>query len=567
MSDSGAGGPTDAGDDAEATGDPVGGGGLNATADDVTPPEDAFAIGDLVGSPRALHPLTIPYRLGQQGVAVVFFVLFAGVPSLSRVLGPRGRVFALGGFGLVVAAVVAYSVTWYRRYEYELTPETFDIRSGVLSRREREIPLRRIQNVDISQSVVQRLLGIAVVNLETAGGGQTEAQLQHVGADEAERLQAAVSRLRREGADSAAEAEQAAETVFEMTQRELGVLAVVSTDIRFVSLLFFAGSLFGPQVYSTMDATVFASPETVLAAFLGPVAGIAGVLVIGLVSGLVNAARYYGFRLTRGEEELRYERGLLQKYSGTIPLSKVQTLTVRENVLARRLGYAALYIETAGRVTGSGDSGGSQSAIPLADRDRVHDLARSIEPAALDEFQRPPKRARQRYVARYLVALAVLTGLVYLVTRPWGVDSWWLPLVAVPLVPVAAHLKWTHRGFAVGEDHVVTRNGFWSRRTKVVPYHRVQTSVSTETVFQRRRDLGTVVVDTAGSRSFTGDDPKAVDVDVATANDLRESVADSLYAALDERKRGRRPSGGGPSAVTTGTPSGRDDPGPAGTGD
>jgi putative membrane protein len=486
---------------------------------------------------RHLHPLTVPYQLVRSGAGVVAALVFFGAPSLQAVFGSGGGLVAVVGVALVAVGIVAYAVAWYRRYVYELTPETFDIRSGVLSRREREIPLRRIQNVDISQSVVQRALGLAVVNLETAGGGDTEAELQFVSEAEADRLQADVSRLRRAGPDAQEDAKQeSGATIFSITERELGVLALTSTDFRVVSLLFFGASLFGSQAYSVMDDAFLASPETVVGALLGPAAGIVVILALGLVSGLINAARYYGFTLTRGEEELRYERGLLQQYSGTIPLSKVQTLTIRENLLARHLGYAALYIETAGHVATSGESGGSQSAIPLAKRDRVKTLARSIEPADIEAFERPPKRARERYAVRYALALLGLASAVYLVTQQFDVRAyWWVPLASLVLVPVAAHLKWKHRGFAVGDDHVVTRNGFWSRRTKVVPYHRVQTTVSTETVFQRRRDLGTVVVDTAGARSFGEDDTTAVDVDVTTANDVRETVADRLYAALRGR--------------------------------
>ncbi|MEF8883776.1 MAG: PH domain-containing protein [Haloarculaceae archaeon] len=488
------------------------------------------------GGPRKLHVLTIPYRLVQQGAGIVVFLFFIGVPGLTGALGTEGGLLGLVGVVVVAGAFVGYFVAYYQRYEYELTADTFDIRSGVFSRREREIPLRRIQNVDISQSVTQRVFGLASVGLETAGGGQTEAQLQYVGEEEASRLQSEVSRLRRAGDATADVDEEAAqppaETIFEISRRELGVLALVSTDFRVVSLVFFAGSVFGPSAFE-QARPVFAGPETVLGWLFGPLAAIASIIVIGIVAGLVSAARYYGFRLTRGEAELRYERGLLQKYSGTIPLSKVQTLSVKETVLARRLGYAALYIETAGSVASSGDSGGSQSAVPLAERDRVRALARSIEDVPLDSFERPPKRARQRYAARYSLVVLALTGLLYVSSTLAGVETfWYAPLALLVVVPVGAHLKWRHRGYYLGDDHVVTRNGFWSRTTKIVPYHRVQTTVSTETVFQRRRRLGTVVVDTAGSRSITGHDPKAVDVDVGTAYDLRETVADRLYEAL-----------------------------------
>ena len=129
----------------------------------------------------------------------------------------------------------------------------------------------------------------------------------------------------------------------------------------------------------------------------------------------------------------------------------------------------------------------------------------------------------------------------------WGVNAatglfaqWWLPLAALVLVPLAAHLTWKHRGYYADGDHVVTRTGFWRRNTMVVPYNRVQTVLSSQTVFQRRRDLGTVTIDTAGSGGLGGGDAVALDIDAEAAETLREDVADRLQRALRQRSRERR---------------------------
>ncbi|WP_459194132.1 PH domain-containing protein [Halosimplex sp. J119] len=520
-----------------------------------------------IEGPQSLHVLTVPYQIAQQGISIAIALIVFGVPGLSALFGSGQSLLAIGAALAVVlgaAAIVGYLVASYRRFEYELTADTFDIRSGVFSRRKREIPLRRIQNVDITQNVVQRVLGVAEVGLETAGGGQTEAQLRYVGADEAERLQSEISRLSRavdaaDGETADTEAERF-ETIFEMSQRELAVLALVSVDLRIASFLFFGASIFAPSAASAFEPENIweygLGLESILGAILGPVAALAGIFVLALLSGVLNAARYYGFRLDRGDEELRYERGLLQKFRGTIPLSKVQTLTVRENVIARKLGYAALTIETAG-YTPTGESDGSQSAIPVAERDRVVGLARSLEAFDASGFERPPKRARLRYVFRYAIALGVIVGLLYLGSLATGYRLfWYVPLLLAPLVPVAAHLKWANRGYALGEEHVVTRDGFWVRKQKVVPYHRVQTVFTTQTIFQRRRDLATVTVDTAGSQSIIGDDASAIDIDVGTADEIRERVPDELYGALARRRAASRTNGRdrGSAGVANGQP-------------
>jgi len=481
-----------------------------------------------------LHPLSIPYRGLSRGASVGFMLYFVG-QSLSGtdfLPAPLDQpiLVALAG----VAVVTVWQVAYFRRFEYELTDDGLDVASGVLSRRHREIPLGRIQNVDISRNVLQRALGVAAVDVETAGGGATEASLQYVDYDEAKRLQREIQRRKRGGdgaGESDAEAAGAADAeaeLFALDLDDLLLLSVLSFDLRYLSLL-----AFGPAAFPVV-------PGFAEVAFVGGVVLVA-LLLAGLwaLSAAVTFARYYGFRLARVGDELRYERGLLQRYDGSIPLEKVQTITLRENVLMRRVGYATLAVETAGYAPGQTPSGGSEAAVPLATRESVLELANELEEFDPPEFERPPERARTRYAIRYALSLAVLAGLLLGTRALFGVPGSQAlaaaPLAFVVLAPVAGHLKWLNRGYAVGEDHVFTRNGFWTRTTKVVPYYRIQTVIQSRTPFQRRQRwrLASVVIDTASS---AGGPALAADLDREDATALRERLGEQLQANLAERR-------------------------------
>jgi putative membrane protein len=268
-----------------------------------------------------------------------------------------------------------------------------------------------------------------------------------------------------------------------------------------------------------------------LLSLAGPAVALVVLVGLWILSAVTAVFRYYGFELRRQGEELRYERGLLQRYSGTIPLEKVQTLRLRENALARALGYAGLVIETAGY--GPGQDGGAQSAVPLAKRDRALALAREVEPVGDIAFKRPPKRARTRYLVRYALVVLAATGALWAVDAVTGwVPVWYLAAGLLLAVPPAAHLAWRNRGYHAGENYFVTRNGFWRRETVIVPYDRVQTVASSRTVFQQRRDLGTLRVDTASTGGFFGTAAAAVDVDGALAEHLREDVHDRFQRSM-----------------------------------
>jgi len=481
-----------------------------------------------------LDPLSIPYRIAENSARIGGAIVVAGIAGSGGSGGNmlQGAAIFLGIAAIGVALVAGWEIAYHRRFRYELTADTFDIESGVFSRRDREIPYRRIQNVDIRQNVVQRLLGIAEVRLETAGGGQTEAQLSYVNREEAGRLQEEVGRHKRaEEPDAGEEADDhSAETLYSITPRELGILGIVSMDLRLVPLVLVALSVFGPAAITSV------LPEIDQWFLIGPLVGFGSIVGLAILSGIISMLQYYDFQLGTHGDEYRYERGLLQRYSGSIPVEKVQTLSIRENVLARWLGYASLTIETAGYAPGQGSGARSQSAIPIAERDRVVELARSIESFGEVTFERPPKRARERYAVRYLlVALVIIAGTYAVTFHPDISGPWYFSALILPVVPIAAHYKWRHRGYHLGEDYALTRNGFWSRRITIVPTYRVQTVLSSRTIFQRRRRLASVIVDTAGSSSLMGTDAVAADIDAEQADRLREAVADRLQVAIGQR--------------------------------
>lgn len=521
-----------------------------------------------------LHPVTAVIRAGRYGGNGLALPLFAVLALSSTNLVSSDWLFVVAPLGALSG--VSYGVLSYLRFEYELTDDTLDVRAGVFRRREREIPLRRVQNVDVSRDVLQRALGVAVLRVETAGGGATEAELSVVGDEEAERLRREIRDRRRRlladqgrrasGGDGADEADEAAavgapgtttaagapgtttaadpETrpLFAITPVELVALSV--TRFRPGSLLFLlfaipvadtlavdlllaaARPLGGP---ATLDPATLTVDQLFLLGVVGAPLALVGTVLLGAALSIVE---YYDFRLGRTGDDLVYERGLLGRYSGSIPTDKIQTVTVSEPWLLRPLDFAGLAVETAG-YAGERAEQGSQSAIPLSGRGRVDELAHELFDFEDPAFERPPARARRRYAVRYgLVVVAALAATLGIsLVRP-DFTLWYLPAALFLLVPVAAHLRWVNLGYYLGEDHVVLRRGFWTRRTEVVPYYRLQTVVRERSVFQRRLGLAHLVADTASSASLTRKAPTAFDVDAETAADLQRALRERLQSHL-----------------------------------
>ncbi|WP_312912608.1 PH domain-containing protein [Natronosalvus caseinilyticus] len=555
-----------------------------------------------------LHPLsalTTTLRSAVVGLSMPFFF----VSVLSAVFDAVSVTWALylAPVGLLVGA--GYGLAYYYRFEYALTNDTVDVASGVFSRRAREIPYRRIQNVDVRQGVFHRVVGLAVVSIETAGGGETEAALDFVGEDEAKRLQREIRRrtARRVGETEAAtgtsapaprststpdetdqrehdrdrgsgsehlssgqtsastdsgleasttettEAETGTEAPFEddrptllfaLDARELLLYAFTTVRPAAAAGVLALAFFFTDQVGALLLATAqpFGGPASFTDATptgyvaLGIASVINAVVVTYAVSVAYTFATYYDFRLGRAGDDFVYERGLLQRYSGSVPAEKVQSVTITDNPLQRVLGYAGLWVETAGY--GPDSSSGSTSAVPLARVERVQTFAENLTGTEPPRFESPPTVARRRYLVRYALAAAVLVGVAFGISNltGFGTEYWYLSAAIFFAVPPAAHLRYVNLGYHVGDDHLVIRRGFWRRRTTVIPYYRIQTVSNRRSIFQRRLGLTSVVVDTASSQTFVWKTPTIYDVDLEDGRAVASTGRKRLQTALGERR-------------------------------
>lgn len=105
--------------------------------------------------------------------------------------------------GLALLAVLLV-VGWIKRLStnYLVTTERLHIRKGIVARNVQETRIERVQNVNTSQSVIQRLLQVGTVDFDTAG--TDDYQFQVTGVAQPEHVVAAVDPAARGAAQHSA---------------------------------------------------------------------------------------------------------------------------------------------------------------------------------------------------------------------------------------------------------------------------------------------------------------------------------------------------------------------------
>jgi putative membrane protein len=233
--------------------------------------------------------------------------------------------------------------------------------------------------------------------------------------------------------------------------------------------------------------------------------------------------RFYGFVLTRTGEELRSEFGLLTRVTATIPTRRIQTLTVQRAPLYRMVARAAIRVDTAGGHTEQQVQAQRQWLAPIVHETALPQVVRAILPAADTTsvaWQTVDPRAFRRVLRRSLVVATLLSAALIALLGWWTLAAWaalsaWAAFSGRRHV---ASLRWS-----LTSDTVVFHSGWLWRYVTVAPLAKVQAVALRQSPFDRRYQMATVLVDTAGAQ----DAPHRIEIPFLpeqTAHELRERI-------------------------------------------
>ena len=455
----------------------------------------------------------------------------------------------------------AFEIYRYATTRYRLTATDLVLRRGLLFRSERNVPLDRVQNVDLVQNPLHRLLGVAEVRIETAAGSSPEAVLSVLTVEAAERLRGDVMAGRRADAAGTPEEEAfgrenstgepgagpasagretgaagsdrspASRLVHAIPVGELVILGLVSNRGMALVLVAIGAAweldFFGQVKVESIYEQAMAHPGFFS---LPVIAGVALVALVGLrvLSVAWAILRFHGYELRTMGDDLRMRCGLFTRVTATVPRHRIQLVSLRQTSLQRWLGRLSVRIETAGG-TGGGDADESRSVqgrrwfVPIVRESCLPEVLEAIAPGlatGLREAQWRPLSARAR---RRVLRLAIMVnGLVALVTGAvaWLVGFWWIAaagmvLSAMGLLHAVREVRFM--AFARTAGGVLFRSGAFTRQTSGTFDDKIQVVSLVQSPFDRRWDMATLRVDTAGA----GPAEHAVHVPYLPAADAR----------------------------------------------
>lgn len=497
-------------------------------------------------SEHRLHPASIAFWLAGQIRRLILPLVIGGVSASQWGLTWP---ILVGG---ILLPVTVYSIVRYLTFRYRFEEKELVVRSGLLFRQVRSIPYTRIQNLDAVQGIFQRLLNVVEVQIQTGGGTEPEAKMNVIPAAAVPELRDRVFAGRAAGAHIASgpgdlaaqgtapgsgvwpvpgalpvsgaptgsgDGTAPGEVLLHLPPGELLVYGLIQNrgmlvlaaglgaawELGLVENLA-AGAIGNSAWFQGLfgDVVGAAGPMAALAALSLLSAAVLGLLVFARALSMAWAfVRLHGFTISRSGEDLRTTFGLLTRVSATIPLRRIQKLTVYEGPLHRLAGRAAVRVDTAGGNKQEDTEAHRQWLAPVIRKDRLEQFVGQVLPE-LDfgtiNWERVAPGAFVRVFKKGAIVSA-LASIPFFVLLGFGGLAALIAFVAVAFVHARKYVD--NLGWTVTNHAVLFKSGWLWRRISVARFAKLQVVSVRQTPFDRRRQMARLRVDTAGAAPGT----------------------------------------------------------------
>lgn len=389
---------------------------------------------------------------------------------------------------VIAVALVGGFVSWLVT-RWQIADGVLRIDTGLLRREARRIPLSQVQAVDVVQTGLARVLGLAELQLRVAGGdsarGGRLACLRRADAEELRRELLAMAAAASSGTAPvtvvgslpASSGDRQPRVLFRVSPVRLAVAIAASR----------AGAIAVIAAAATLATVELSGSARTVEPFL-PV-------LLGIAAGIwrqFNGA--YGTVIVAAADGIQLRSGLIQTTAETIWPGRIQAVRVAQPLIWRAFGWCRLEVDVAGvRQHRENQTEGRRlrALIPVGSTAEAEQML-----AELLESRPQPAHAAPRRV------------------------RWKAPL------------SYRFLGWGRDDRYVVASRGRVCRQTTWVPLEKVQSIRWVQGPWQRKLALATIHLDVAGRRVSA----EIEDRDSAEAHEIMSELPDLARAARSVSK-------------------------------
>jgi len=469
------------------------------------------------------YNFSTPTRQSAKGIFVVVFVNLAA--QLKRSI-PILVVFVLQWFrrpekiqqfawhigfalGLLLLFLVIRSFLTYKNFLFYIEEDQFFLRQGILKKSKIVIPKANIQNIHISQNLLQQVLNVVQLNIDSAGDEGSEIQIKALTREQAQALRSQLLQSRVTENEPIAvlqdEPEEQSQLILALNPLDLLLIGFSQNHLRnlmlvVVAMIGFYQDIeevlisFGAEVDDEALADLF-NANVILASLI--------LLFMGLLVGFLYSVFSvfivnFSFSIKKTREALVIQKGLLNKNQFTVQLGKIQSVEYITNFLKGLFGLHTLKLYQTATAKKT-EKKNALVGLRKSHLRQMEDLIFGSNPLNAVVKQKPHRYFLFRLIIGGLIVLGIAN--LYMLIIGSGV-LFYANFLLVPTLGILIYLRWKKRYYYIDESYLVIGSGGIDTVTSIANLHNIQSVKFTETLFQKRRNLVDLHINTA-SNKFT----------------------------------------------------------------
>lgn len=417
--------------------------------------------------------------------------------------------WSLLGLVLVLILTLVYSFMSYLRFRFYIDREKgeFILEKGVFSSEVVSIPFNKIQEVNFKRNLLQRLLGVYSVAIDTAGSKDKEVEIKALTRAQADQLGESLMQFAaRESVEENDETkevpvggDQSTRVLWEYKLRFISLLKLGFTSNYLRGLAVLVTFYFSLREQFQSSEEFMEMPDVFLVEMFSTGVLILGLVLVGMLITVGETfIKYYNLSLKRFPEGLQVEMGLRENIKKTIRAERVQLLQVLTNPLQRKMDMYKLKISLA---SSQNDLKNERIQIPGLPREILGKLMAYFQTPDLTEKLelRPSILLLFRKISRGLIPLLLIIPLVFFDVISLGLGwIWTIAGLYVALMIGFQFLYFKSLRLASSKDFLIKYSGVWIKKKQIIQMYKLQAVSLNQPIWYKKRGLVNLVFHTAG---------------------------------------------------------------------
>lgn len=413
--------------------------------------------------------------------------------------------------GVIILATFITKLINYFYFSYQVVDDELIIKNGWLNKSTTVVKLDKIHEVNLNQKFTHKIIGLYLVNIDTAGSSSTEIEINGIDFQKALALKDVLTSSVETNQDSVEIlTDETTEKIIENQPADkikISLISLIKIGLTrnylqtFGLLVAFSFQIIDQlqDFFYKDDASVY---DDIFEASYDEYLGLFGIaLFFGLIAVVVifNLARtlltYYNYQIHLKDKHLTASYGLTDSHIISVPANKVQMFQFQQNYFQKLMNLFEVKIK---QVESNEDNKKKKGLIiPGANYLELNILFKVIFSNNLINVKdgyKPHIRVLAIKIAILCIPAFIALMILYFTE---SLFYSWIILPFFTLGFLLIYLGYRNEKMVFKDDFLVVKNGIWDITTTYLPVDKIQKISISQSIFQEKRQIGSLNLYTA----------------------------------------------------------------------